>query len=639
MLNTATKNMFNYLALLVTLLFSSQVVGNNALPVKDIRIVIDMSGSMKKNDPLNHRTKAVQLFSEVLPNGVQAGIWTFAAEVNMLIKHGKVTKNWKKSAFSKANKIHSYGLYTNIEKALKKSTYDWRKPEPGKEKHLILLTDGYIDISNDSKKNIQSRENVIKQVLPFLKKNKINVHSIALSEFADHKLLKKLSTNTSGSYVVIKNASDLDRHFFKLFQSTAKPDTIPFKRNKFNVDKSINDLTIVLFNKNNPTKLVRPDKKTWSHASHPKKVKWVKSDNYEIITVPKPSEGSWSVDAPLDHDNKVMIVTNIRLHVNKLPTVLLPNDPMLIEATISEDGKIITKKDFIDILNVKSIVQNKSSISRNILDTRYTQNGLFKANVNSENLKDDNTLTVTVKSPTFTREFQHEFKVIHAPIQIETSLKDKQIILNVALNDSIFDKIHTEIKILKHENEHIFNKNNTEQWTVSLPQVFSGKSVDIVIKAKRHNGKSFEQVKSVKLPGVIKPVEPIKPPEPKVTIKPKSIPAPEKTTEPVIAAEKNNDTEDDTSKDKPVSWIIIFAIVLTINILIFTGGYFSYKKYIKSTKQTPNIDIEDTLEEAEKPPSDKDEAEITQSTEATEGLDEIEDIDVNEDKSNENTGT
>jgi len=631
MLNTAINNMFNYLIILVALLFSTQILGNNALPVKDIRIVIDMSGSMKKNDPLNHRTKAVQLFSEVLPDGIQSGIWTFAAEVNMLIKHGTVTKNWKKSAFNKANKIHSYGLYTNIEKALKKSTYDWSKPEPGKEKHLILLTDGYIDISKDAKKNTQSRENVIKQVLPFLKKNKINVHSIALSEFADHKLLKKLSSKTGGSYVVIKNASDLDRHFFKLFQSTAKPDTIPFKRNKFTVDKSINDLTIVLFNNNNPTKLVRPDKNIWSYAKHPKKIKWVKSDNYEIITIPKPTEGSWSVDAPLDPDNKVMIVTNIRLHVNKLPTVLLPNDPMPIEATISEDGKIITKKDFINILDVKSVVQNKDSISRKILDTKYTENGIFKANVNNQSLKDRNTLTVTVRSPTFTREFQHEFNVIQTPVLIEKNIEDKNIILNATINDSVIDRNNVNIKILKHEGQHLFNKNNIGKWTVALPQLFSGKSIDLLVKAKRHNGQPFEQTQSVKLPEIIQSVAPVKVQKTKETKKSEA--TSEKINVPVTATEQNIDTEKKINKNEPVNWIMVFAMVLTINILIFTGGYFLYKKYIKSAKQTPRIDAEET----DTPLEDKDEAESTLNAETTEGLDEIEDLDVNEDKVNENT--
>lgn len=56
--------------------------------VRDIRVVVDISGSMKLNDPDNLRRPAVRLLAGLLPDGTGVGLWTFGREVNMLVPHG-----------------------------------------------------------------------------------------------------------------------------------------------------------------------------------------------------------------------------------------------------------------------------------------------------------------------------------------------------------------------------------------------------------------------------------------------------------------------------------------------------------------------------------------------------------------------
>lgn len=590
---------------------------NTALPVKDIRVVIDMSGSMKKNDPLNHRTKAVQLFSQVLPGGVQSGIWTFASEVNMLIKHGKVNKAWKKSAFDKAKKIHSYGLFTNIEKALKKSTDDWYKKEPGKEKHLILLTDGYIDISKNIDKNIQSRKQVINELLPLFKKNNIHIHSIALSDQADHKLLKLLASKTNGSYVVIKKASDLDRYFFKLFQSTAKPDTIPFKGNRFKIDKSISDMTVVLFNADNPTRILTPEKKYWSNEKHPKNVKWVKSDNYEIVTVSNPQEGAWYVDAPVDPDNKIMIVTNLRLHVNKMPSILLPDNSVSISAYMTEDGKIITKENFIKILKVRSSIRQINALTKDSLKMIYDGKGRFNSNFDTSKYKQQNILSVTVKGPTFIREYQHEFTIVTDPVLLESILNGKNIIIKAYVDDRVIDNKNIHLQILDHEKDYLFTAHD-KFWQAKLPASFSGQPIKITVSAKLHNDKSFSQTIEINLPKIINKKAIEKKPDP---VKSKKI-----THE---KEKKETHGEKIPTETESFNWIIVFILVLVVNITLIIGGYFIYKKIKKMSKNTPSIDIEDKDTEETKPQAE--------DTDNIDGLEEIEDIeDANEKKSEDN---
>ncbi|MBL4680318.1 MAG: VWA domain-containing protein [Pseudomonadales bacterium] len=71
---------------------------------KNIRLIIDISGSMKKNDPQNLRIPAVNLLVNILPKGTHAGVWTFGQYVNDLIPFQKVNQTWKKTRLGKVTK-------------------------------------------------------------------------------------------------------------------------------------------------------------------------------------------------------------------------------------------------------------------------------------------------------------------------------------------------------------------------------------------------------------------------------------------------------------------------------------------------------------------------------------------------------
>ena len=54
----------------------------------DIRILVDVSGSMKKTDPLNLRVPALQVLTQLLPEQAHAGVWEFADDANLVVPHG-----------------------------------------------------------------------------------------------------------------------------------------------------------------------------------------------------------------------------------------------------------------------------------------------------------------------------------------------------------------------------------------------------------------------------------------------------------------------------------------------------------------------------------------------------------------------
>lgn len=611
--------------LLVLQMLAVQLSHASAIPVhtdlliaqRDIRVIIDVSGSMKKNDPNNHRSKAIQLFSEILPPDLTVGIWTFAAEVNMLVKHQQIDNAWKASAFNKAKQIHSHGLYTNIEKALKVATKGLTKEDLQKEQHVILLTDGYVDISKNAGINRDSRQRIVEDLLPSLQSKHVIVHTIALSQYADHDLLKMLSHKTAGQYMVIENASDLDRYFFKLFQATAKPDTVPLKNNSFEIDSAVNDMTVVLFNSEFPSELITPKNEKWSSKSHPSNVKWVKSDNYEIITVSHPEVGSWGINAPIDPDNKIMVVTNIRLHVNKLPVLLMPDDELQIEAFLTEDEKIITKDEFIKLLYLKSVVKKKDSLGRITIDIQHKGDGVFKAQAGLEGLKDQSVLLVTAKSPTFTREYRHEFTVVSNPVIVESKLVDNKY-FNVAayIDDRVIDKNNFKLELKDQHGVKVFEPIGNN-WKLELPTSYSGEKLTFTVNALLHNNKNFSQNLVHRLPEIQQKhlahhQEPV-------------VDNHEVAEEHVEAKHDEHTVEEPEAHEEDsdggsLNWIVVTIAVILANILLGAGGYFIYKKVFKS-KHDDDFMLLDP---------DMDSTQDTASAEAVEdmaGLEDIEDMD------------
>ncbi len=64
---------------LILCLLSAPLSLSVSAATSDVRVVIDVSGSMKQNDPQNLRAPGLRLLSGLLPPESAAGVWTFAS--------------------------------------------------------------------------------------------------------------------------------------------------------------------------------------------------------------------------------------------------------------------------------------------------------------------------------------------------------------------------------------------------------------------------------------------------------------------------------------------------------------------------------------------------------------------------------
>ena len=416
-------------AILVLLCFSVAPVWG-AEPGPDVRVVVDISGSMKKNDPNNLRIPAVKLLSNLLPSNSRAGIWTFGQYVNALVPLAPVTPSWQQQAAVSADKIGSTGLFTHIGLALQKSTADWQTPATG-PRHIILLTDGVVDISKEPRDNQVARDELLNQILPAIKATGAKLHTIALSADADIALLQQLARETDGMAERANSADELNRIFLRLFEQAAPRDALPLFDNGFMVDSSAEEITVLVFRRDGaePAALLSPDGARHSSTTHPDTWRWHSEQRYDLITVAKPAAGQWQIQAELDPDNRVLVVSKLGLHVASVPTLTLAGEKVRFDLSLTEDGAAIQRPDFLKLVTAVVTVRANDGDYQRELPLAAGDGGHFTAEWEVPALDTTFQLAIEAKAPTFQRLRKFNLQAVATPVQAAISVDDQGVAL------------------------------------------------------------------------------------------------------------------------------------------------------------------------------------------------------------------
>ncbi|THB73315.1 MAG: hypothetical protein D6B28_03905 [Gammaproteobacteria bacterium] len=385
---------------------------------------------MKQNDPNNLRAPAMRMLVNLLPPGSEAGVWTFAKWTNEFVRHGKVTKDWQTAATNKASQIRSPGQFTDIALVLEDSSRDWDQPVPYERRSVILLTDGVVDVSKDPLRNIESRKKLLEEIVPYYKRSGIKIHTIALSENADIELLENLAVQTDGAHIMVKSADQLQKAFLKLFEKSVKRETLPLKGNKFSVDSSVNELTILVFNSpDSPrTELKDPEGNQFKKNKKPPKIKWHHDSGYDLITISKPKVGEWEIIADIDPDNRVMIVSDLKLKSSQVPNNLINGESFLYETWLEEEGEIIDKPDFhkfvkfsIEQTPPEGKTKSFTMKDHGLAGDKAPRDGIYTYKfAKSLRTTGEHEIITQVNGETFQREFRHTITVHDDPLSIET---------------------------------------------------------------------------------------------------------------------------------------------------------------------------------------------------------------------------
>lgn len=451
-----------------------------AEPGPDVRLVVDISGSMKKNDPANLRVPAVKLLANLLPSNSRAGVWSFGQYATELLPSQPVTPAWQQQATAAADKIGSTSMFTNIGLALQRSTADWKGPASA-PRHVILLTDGVVDISKNPLDNQVAREELINTVLPALKATGAKVHTIALSADADANLLQQIARETDGLFERANNADELNRIFLRLFEQASPRDALPIFDNGFLVDGSVDEITVLVFRREGaePGSLLGPDGVRHSKSAHPDSWRWHSEARYDLVTVAKPAAGQWQIQAEIDPDNRVLVVSKLGLHATSVPTLALAGEKIHFQLNLTEDGAPIVRPDFLKLVTAVVRIRSTTPEYSRELPLAAVADGHFAVDWEVPALDATFQVELAASAPTFQRVRKSNLQAVATPVQAGVTVDDQgvgQAVFAVAPQlfkpDSI--SFRAERELADGKREPVSLTGSALSWQVALANTGNG---------------------------------------------------------------------------------------------------------------------------------------------------------------------
>ncbi|OUS13114.1 hypothetical protein A9Q89_03715 [Gammaproteobacteria bacterium 53_120_T64] len=254
-------------------------------------LLIDNSGSMKKNDPQYLRKVAVQKIIDIAPEGTKIGIIGFQNNASVIANPTQLD-NYngadRQQLRDSTDKIHHNGG-TNIREALSLAA---AQLQPGEITSIILLSDGEDKQWHGSPGNLPTD---------------VTVHAIALSANADTQALRAVAQATGGRFDTAQSGRDLDRIFQTLFEQSTQQELNQFTQNSISpgenhmfsvdvepgadaiyckVDWPGSDIDLLL---------ISPSGKRIDTAQAVNQGHGVERPTYDMIEIKHPEPGRWKI--------------------------------------------------------------------------------------------------------------------------------------------------------------------------------------------------------------------------------------------------------------------------------------------------------------------------------------------------------
>lgn len=379
----------------------------------DVRVLIDVSGSMRRNDNANLRVPALRLLTGLLPAGARAGVWIFGDRAVELLPSARVDSAWRRAANAAAAKVHSRDMHTDIEGALLTATADWTRKNPAVRRELIVLTDGIVDVAEGGGESEASRTRLLEVRLARLRQLNVRVHTLALSPEADAGLMETLSAASGGYHEAVAHAGGIERAFLRIFEASATPDSVPIVENRFEVDVSVSELTLVVFRAadSSPTRIYEPGGQPLAWERLSEDVRWDHERGFDLITITRPAAGTWRIDAKPDPANRALIITDLQLKVGKMPTVMPTGRPAAVSLELTDGGRLIDSPAILGKTTFGAGVSGRPGPSVNFKVEATDVPGRFVASIPALAEAGTYELRVTANTPTFAREFRRVLTV------------------------------------------------------------------------------------------------------------------------------------------------------------------------------------------------------------------------------------
>jgi Mg-chelatase subunit ChlD len=190
---------------------------------QDVLLVLDNSGSMKKNDPEFLAKSAVGEFIESLSGETKAGVIIFDQRVTLAVPLVELDGPNRRLLTNSLDDINYRGQLTDSPAAVERAIYELKtNGRENASKYIVFMTDGIVDTGNaaaDVEKTKWLREELAADAAD----NGIKDFAVAFTENADFFLIQSLAKKSNGEYFRALSPSDLSGVFAEMQARIEQP--------------------------------------------------------------------------------------------------------------------------------------------------------------------------------------------------------------------------------------------------------------------------------------------------------------------------------------------------------------------------------------------------------------------------------
>ncbi len=417
----------------IAVLLSISVHSWGAAGIADVRLIVDISRSMADSDSEGVRSKAIGVFVEMLPHEAYAGIWTYGRYVNMLVEHATVDGLWKQVAGIHVADLPSAGLRADLTEAIARASWDRDVSMPNRVRHLVLLTDGKVNIADEPAINEASETRLLKELLPQLKDAEIRVHSLALGPGADVALLKQLSMATGGYHAQVSNPEQLPDFFLKVLDAVVPLPRLPIKDQQFVVDPGVLEITIFRTTSNDGARLelITPQGQRLSRTYSQPSLRWHTEPSYDLLTIKNPQVGRWEFVGTTAKNSRVMVVGDLVPSVSGLNGILFPGELKTFQIELIGNGQKIDDGDFLDLVDVSAMLE--TPLGERPLIVERLPGGEYRLVLLGLKEQGEHALRISIGARTFARVLRLPF-LVSSPVTLDIRPRGSGATIWVELN-------------------------------------------------------------------------------------------------------------------------------------------------------------------------------------------------------------
>ena len=171
-----------------------------AAPPKDVMLVLDNSGNMRKNNPQFLAQGAITEFINNFDANVRVGVLIFDQGVKQAVPLMLADEAGKPTLVESLQNINYTGQLTDSPAGVERAIYELKtNRREGAAQYIVFMTDGIVD-TGKPEADVEKTKWLREELAVDAADNNIEVFAIAFTEHADFLLFQTLAKKTGGEY-------------------------------------------------------------------------------------------------------------------------------------------------------------------------------------------------------------------------------------------------------------------------------------------------------------------------------------------------------------------------------------------------------------------------------------------------------